>query len=306
MGAVRVLLIGSTGVLGREAVPALLTAGHEVTGLARNSDRAEAVRKLGIEPVVADVFDTDSLAGALRGQEAVLNLATRIPTGAGAMLRGMKDNDRLRAEGSRVLVDTALRNDDVRVIVQEGISFVYADGGDAELDEQAPIDPVGPLRSSVRAHANVAAFAEADGRVGVRLRIAAMIGDEPMARMLVRMARFRMPVMFGDPTGWFTAIHPSDAAAGAVAALAAPSGVYNVGATPARKSDLARVVAEAAGVHKARVLRRAPVPAQLKAFVRSQRVVSDKLTKTTGWTPRRPMLTADWFRPDERPAGDLE
>lgn len=291
----RVLLIGSTGVLGRAAVPALLAAGHQVTGLARNPDRAQAVRALGIEPVVADLFDADSLAKALRGQEAVLNLATRIPATPRAMLRGMADNDRVRAEGSRVLVETALREGDVRVIVQEGISFVYADGGDASLDESAPIDAVGPLRSSVRAHANVARFAEADGRVGVRLRIAAMIGDEPMARMLLRVARFRMPVMFGDPHGWFTAIHPSDAAAGAVAALAAPSGVYNVGATPARKSELAQVVAEAAGVRKARILRRALVPGQLKAFARSQRVISDKLTETTGWAPRRPQLAADWF-----------
>src|SRR5512138_920504 len=109
----RVLVIGSTGVLGREAVPLLLAAGHEVTGLARTEQRAGAVRALGIEPVVADVFDGDSVAAALRGRQAVLNLATRIPTGL-AMLRGMRDNDRLRREASRVLVDTALRGDDVQ------------------------------------------------------------------------------------------------------------------------------------------------------------------------------------------------
>ncbi|HEV2780967.1 MAG TPA: NAD-dependent epimerase/dehydratase family protein [Actinophytocola sp.] len=291
----RVLVIGSTGVLGREAVPRLLAAGHRVTGLARNPERAAAVRGLGIEPVVGDLFDSDSMAKALDGCEAVLNLATRIPTRPGQMMRGMAENDRVRAEGSRVLVEAALRSDGVRVIVQEGISFLYADGGDAELDEDAPIDPVGPLRSSVQAHATIARFAEADGRVGVRLRIAALIDDEPMARMLLRLARLRLPVMFGDPAGWFSAIHPSDAAAGAVAALTAPSGVYNVAATPMRKSDVARVVAEAAGVRRARVLRRGLVPGQLKAFARSQRVVSGRLTEATGWRPARPTLAPDWF-----------
>ncbi|HET9139575.1 NAD(P)-dependent oxidoreductase, partial [Actinophytocola sp.] len=192
----RVLLIGGTGVLGREAVPRLLAAGHTVTGLARSDERATAVRALGIEPVVADLFDPDSMTKAVAGHEAVVNLATRIPTRPAAMLRGMTENDRIRTEGSRALVDAALATGDVRVIVQEGVSFVYADGGDDVLTEDARLDPVGPVRSSLTAHANVARFAESGG-AGVRLRIAALIGDEPMARLLLRLGRMRLPVMFG-------------------------------------------------------------------------------------------------------------
>jgi nucleoside-diphosphate-sugar epimerase len=289
----RVLLIGATGVLGREVAPRLLAAGHRVTGLARNEERAGAVRGLGIEPVIGDLLDADSLAKALDGREAVLNVATRIPTGL-RLVRGMAENDRVRSEGSRNLVAAAL-DTDVRVIVQEGISFVYADGGDAELDEDAPIDAIGPLRSSLEAHANVARFAESGDRIGVRLRIAAMIGDEPFGRLLPRLARFRVPVMFGDPDGWFTTIRPPDAAAAAVAALGAPSGVYNVGATPARKSDFARVVAEAAGVRKARVMSGGLLVGQFKAFARSHRVVSNRLTDATGWRPERPTFGAEWF-----------
>jgi nucleoside-diphosphate-sugar epimerase len=291
----RVLVIGSTGVLGREAVPRLLAAGHKVTGLARNPDRARVVEGLGVDAVVGDLFSAESMASALAGQEAVLNLATRIPASPRAMLRGMAENDRVRTEGSRVLVEAALASDDVRVIVQEGISFVYADGGDALLDEDAPLDPAPPTRSSLEAHANVARFASASGRVGVRLRIGAMIGDEPFGQMLIRLARLRIPVLFGDPAGWFTAVHPSDAAAGAVAALGAPSGVYNVGATPLRKADFAREVARAAGVRKARVLRAALVPGQLKALARSHRVVSGRLSDATGWQPERPLFGAEWF-----------
>jgi nucleoside-diphosphate-sugar epimerase len=289
----RLLLIGATGVLGREAVPRLLAAGHRVTGLARNEERAAAVRGLGVEPVIGDLLDADSLTKALDGREAVLNLATRIPTGL-KVVRGMAENDRVRAEGSRNLVEAAL-NSDVRVIVQEGISFVYADGGDAELDENAPVEAAGPLRTSLEAHANIARFAESGDRVGVRLRIAALIGDEPFGRLLPRLAKLRMPVMFGDPDGWFTAIHPPDAAAGAVAALGAPSGVYNVGATPARKSEIARVVAEVAGVRKARVMPGGLLAGQFKQFARSHRVVSHRLTEATGWRPERPTFGAEWF-----------
>jgi nucleoside-diphosphate-sugar epimerase len=243
--------------------------------------------------VLGDLLDADSLVKALDGREAVLNLATRIPTGL-RLVRGMAENDRVRSEGSRNLVAAAF-DTDVRVIVQEGVSFVYADGGDAELDEDAPLDVAGPLRTSVEAHANVARFAESGDRTGVRLRIAAMIGDEPMARLLMRMAKLRAPVMYGDPAGWITTIHPSDAAAGAVAALGAPSGVYNLGATPARKSEVAQVVAEAAGVPKGRVMSGAMLVGPMKFLARSHRVVSHRLTEATGWRPERSTFGAEWF-----------
>lgn len=293
----RVLLIGSTGVIGREAVPALLAAGHEVTGLARNAERADAVRALGIEPVVADLFDVDSLAGALRGKDAVVNVASRIPTGIGALTkRGWAAHDRVREQGSAALVAAALRTDDVGVLVQEGISFVYADGGDAELDETAPIQPYGPLLSSVAAHRNIERFADA-GRTGVRLRIAALQGDDVITRMLVGTAKLRLPVLPGPADAWFTAIHPADAGGGAAAALGAPSGVYNLGAAPLRKSEFCRVLAEAAGVGRVRLLPNSFGLGPLATFRRSHRVVSRKLTEATGWHPKHPTPTPDWYRP---------
>lgn len=293
----RVLVIGATGILGRAAVPVLLAAGHDVVGLARDEDRAGAVRRLGVPAVVGDLFDADSLAGVLRGREGVLNLATRIPPASRAALpSAWRANDRVRAAGSAALVAAALRADDVRVIVQEGVTFVYADGGDAELTEDSPIDPRGNLLTSVEAHANVARFAETDGggRVGVRLRIAALHGDDPLTRALTRGARWGMPVTYGDPDGWTTAIRPADAAAGAVAALGAPSGVYNVGGEPVRKRDLGAVLA---GAHRARNLgpglaRLVPTAAGL---MRSQRVLSDRLTAATGWRPAVPRPSPEWF-----------
>jgi 2-alkyl-3-oxoalkanoate reductase len=291
----RVLLIGSTGVIGREAVPRLLEAGHTVTGLARTDERAKAVATLGIEPVVGDLFDVESMSKAVQGQEAVLNLATRIPTSMSAIMRGMKDNDRVRAVGSRTLVDAALSSGDVRIIVQEGISFIYADGGESILDENAPLAPAKNLMSALEAHRNIERFAEDSGRVGVRLRIGAIIGDEPMARMLVKMAKLRMPVVPGSPASWFTAIHPSDVGAAAVAALGAPSGVYNVGATPLRKSEVAKIIAEVAGVSKVRSIPNGLLVGQFKVLGRSHRVDSGKLSEATGWRPARSTLSAEWF-----------
>lgn len=290
----KVLVIGATGMIGRPAVRKLLADGHDVTGLARNDERAAAVATQGITPVVADLFDADSLAGALVGQEAVINLATRIPTpGKAALGMGWAETIKIRTVGSTALVDAALNSGDVRIIVQEGVSFYYADGGEAEITEESPVDVPENLRSAVIAHENVARFA-GDGRVGIGLRIAGLVGDDPMTRFLRKGARFGIPVTFGDAAGWTVAVHPSDAATGAVAALGAPTGEYNVGARPLRKRELGAVLA---GEHKPHTI----PPGMLRfmgpaaALGRSQRVLSTKLTEATGWQPALPSPSAEWF-----------
>jgi len=53
----RVLVAGATGAIGRPLVPLLSTAGHEVIGLTRSADKAEALRSAGAEAVVADALD---------------------------------------------------------------------------------------------------------------------------------------------------------------------------------------------------------------------------------------------------------
>lgn len=51
----RVLVTGATGVIGRQAVPRLLQAGHTLTGVAR-SDAAAWLRAAGATPVLVDLF----------------------------------------------------------------------------------------------------------------------------------------------------------------------------------------------------------------------------------------------------------
>jgi 2-alkyl-3-oxoalkanoate reductase len=289
---VRVLLIGSTGVLGSAAMPQLLAAGHKVSGLARNDDRAAVVEKLGAEPVVGDLFDVDSLTEAMHGHDAVINLATRVPVG-GKLIRASSwaENGKIRVEGSKSVV-AAAKAADIGILVQEGVVLVYADGGDAELDEQAALNPVGPPATSLIAHQNVEGFA-GDGRIAVRLRIANVHGDEPLTRWILKGASGRGPSYFGHQDGWITPIHPSDAGSAITAALSAPSGVYNVGATPVRKRDFGAVVAGSVGAKKART-----VPFKiglLRILARSQRVISTKLTETTGWKPEHPEVSRDWL-----------
>src|SRR5580765_3917940 len=126
----RVFVAGGTGTLGRPTVRLLVQAGHTVRALARAPDRCDALRALGAEPVVADLFDLQAMTAALTGAEAIFHLATRIPPLAQMRkLAAWRDNDRLRSQGASVLVSAALAAQ-AKIYVQESITFLYQGRGD--------------------------------------------------------------------------------------------------------------------------------------------------------------------------------
>jgi nucleoside-diphosphate-sugar epimerase len=53
---VRIFVAGAIGVIGVRLVPLLVAAGHEVAGMTRSAGKADALRGLGGEPVVCDVY----------------------------------------------------------------------------------------------------------------------------------------------------------------------------------------------------------------------------------------------------------
>jgi uncharacterized protein YbjT (DUF2867 family) len=79
-----VLVTGATGNQGGACVEALLTRGHQVRALTRNS-ASPAARRLheqGIEIAVGDFTDYDSLVRAARGVDAVYAMSTPYEQGA--------------------------------------------------------------------------------------------------------------------------------------------------------------------------------------------------------------------------------
>ena len=61
----KIFLAGAGGAIGRRLTPLLRSAGHAVFGTTRAADKAGALRALGAEPVVVDVFDAQALARAV-------------------------------------------------------------------------------------------------------------------------------------------------------------------------------------------------------------------------------------------------
>ncbi|HEY2386781.1 MAG TPA: NAD-dependent epimerase/dehydratase family protein [Candidatus Binatia bacterium] len=223
----RVFLTGATGALGRPTTRALRAAGHGVLGVARGPAKAAVVRADGGEPVAVSLFDVGALRDAMKGCDAVLHYATKVPPIGRITRRAAAENDRLRSEGSRCLVDAALAAR-VGTYVQESVFFLYADGGDALLDEDAPLHASWLSDSALDAERETVRFARAGGR-GVALRFGAFYAPYALSTVeTVRLARRGLFPVIGTGEQFFSSIHVDDAATASVAALSVSSGVYNV------------------------------------------------------------------------------
>lgn len=71
----RVLVTGASGHIASEVIPALLSAGHAVTGLARSDGSAETIAARGAEVRRGDLDDLEGLAAAARNADGVVHLA---------------------------------------------------------------------------------------------------------------------------------------------------------------------------------------------------------------------------------------
>jgi len=296
---VKVFVAGATGVLGRRAVGLLVKAGHQVSGVARSPERHTLLRDLGATPVTVDVFDADAVARAVAGHEVVCNLATHIPpTTRMAMPGAWAENDRIRTDMCRHLVDGALAGGAHRY-VQESIAFVYEDAGDAWIDESFPVDAVGNLRSASTAEANAARFSQSGG-TGVVLRFAAFYGpDSDSTLTMIRLARRRIAAGAGRRS-YFSSIATDDAASAVLAALDAPGGIYNIGDNePLRREEYFGALADALGVRPPRILPAGVAKlmgSKASVLVRSQRLSNRRFVEATGWKPEVPSAREGWAR----------
>jgi nucleoside-diphosphate-sugar epimerase len=193
----RLLITGGTGVLGRALRPLAEAAGHEFAMPGHQE---------------LDLFDPSAVSDAMRDVDGVLHLATRIRSVE--LLSdpdAWRENDRLRADASKILVDAAIAAG-AAVYVQPSVAFVYPPDG--PVSEDTPVREVPPvLRSALAAEQQTERFARAGGR-GVVLRLGLLDGPGTGA--------------YPPLAGFGATLHVSDAARSLLSALSLPSGIYNV------------------------------------------------------------------------------
>ena len=236
------------------------------------------------------MFDAASLRRAFDGADAVVNVLTHVPR-ADRMAdpSAWEENDRVRTEASAAIARAA-QAAGVRRLVQESIAFVYADGGDAWLDEDAPVAGGGVATAPLTAERNARELF--DGETVV-LRFGLFIGpDSRSSRAALEAARAGASIAPGPPDAYRPTLWLDDAAAAIASTLRAPAGTYNVADTdPATNAEIDAALAAAVGVQALRP--RAPQDGPL---ARSQRVSNRRLREASGWAPRLRASTESWGR----------
>jgi nucleoside-diphosphate-sugar epimerase len=284
----RIFLAGATGVVGRQLLPRLVAAGHEVTALTRRTADAKVLRSQGARAVVGDVFDADGLrdAVAAAAPEVVMHQLTDL---AGLDFAA---NGRIRRVGTRNLVDAALAAGARRMVVQS-IAWIY-EPGDGPAAEETPLDLAADSESRRSMVDAVATMERIAGELPewVVLRYGALYGPGTwFAPGGLRTTQLRDGSLVAD-ADISSFLHVEDAAASAVEALDWPTGVVNVvDDVPAPASEWLPVFARAVGAPAPEV-----VTAERTGWARG--ADNTHARKELGWTP----LHASWREGFAQPA----
>jgi nucleoside-diphosphate-sugar epimerase len=233
----KVFVAGATGAIGRELVPRLVEAGHEVHGMTRKAGNLALLEELGAVPVVADALDARQVAEAVAHAQpdVIVHELTAIgDVNPRKMAESFALTNRLRTEGTDHLLSAGQAVGVRRFVAQSHIMAYDRSGGPVKTEED-PDDraPTAGLRPNLEAleHLEEAVLGAA-WTEGVVLRYGWFYGPETsMARgseqaEMIRKRKFPVVADGGAVWSW---IHVADAAAATVAAVeGGVRGTYNV------------------------------------------------------------------------------
>ena len=253
----RILVAGATGAMGRQLVPLLVRAGHEVHGMTRSESKQAFLRGLGATPVVADALDPEQVARAVAESrpEVVVHQLTAIgPMDLRHFDRAFAPTNRLRTEGTDHLL-SASRAAGVRRFVAQSFFAGYDRVGGGVKTEADPFGTAPPpgMEQTVGAIRHVEdSVLGASWTQGLVLRYGGFYGPHTSlgvgGEQTDAVRRGRFPVV-GNGGGVWSFVHIADAAEATVAAIerGAP-GVYNiVDDEPASVATWLPVLAESLG-----------------------------------------------------------
>ena len=219
----KILVVGATGILGRNAIPRLLERGHRVRAVVRRNDQARLLERMGVETVIANILDYKSMEAAAHGSHAALHLAMGIPK------NGSQDwslDDRIRLEGTRNLLDALIKNGVTRY-VQQSITLVYGEQGQEIVDESASLQRTAISQSAIGMEESV----RTSGLDWIILRGGLLYGPgtgrEEGWWGAALQGRLTIP---GDGSDLISLVHVVDMARAVVAATehASPNRIYNI------------------------------------------------------------------------------
>jgi nucleoside-diphosphate-sugar epimerase len=283
----RVFVTGASGWIGSHVVPELISAGHQVIGLARSDSSAAAVAAAGAEVLRGDLDDLDALRAGAASSDGVIHLA---------FIHDFSDFEASVAADRRAIetMGSALEGSGKPLVIASGTPAVPGHVA-TERAEQPPIGGAAIRAANAAATLDLAALGVRSAVVGLP-RTVHGAGDHGFIAMMVGIARDKgVSGYVGDGSSRWPAVHVLDAAhLFRLAVEHAPAGsrLHAVGDEGVPIRDIAEVIGRHLNVPTA------SVPAEdfgfLGRILAVDQPASAALTRELlGWQPVQPGLIAD-------------
>jgi nucleoside-diphosphate-sugar epimerase len=229
------LLVIGCGYLGRRVAARSCAAGRRVFATTRSRHRTDEFHRFGLEPVLCDVLDPDSLRALPAGTDIVYSVG--FDRTAGKTMRNVY------MDGLENVLNV-LDVDDYRRFIYVSSTGVYGQAGGKEVDETAATEPAGESGRIVLGAEELLREHQPDA---VMLRFAGIYGPN----RLIRSAGLKAgEPLTGNPDQWLNLIQVEDGASAVIAALerAQVGSLYNVSDDqPVRRRDFYTKMAEVLG-----------------------------------------------------------
>ena len=284
----RIFVTGASGWIGSAVVPELISAGHQVLGLARSDASAKAVADMGAEVLRGDLNDTGALRAGALDSDGVIHLAFVVPSVTEAATR---------TDARAIETFAASLAGSGQPLVISGATLVTPGRPATERDE---LIAAGPIAARIT---NMKAALAAAGR-GVRSCLVmlprAVHGEgerHGFVPQLIAMARAKGVCGYiGDGTSRWPAVHVKDAASlYRLAVEQAPAGaVLNaVGDEGVPVREIAEAIGRRLNL-PARSLPAAEYEGMLVSLLSTDMPASSTITQELlGWKPTHPGLIED-------------
>ncbi len=286
-----VFVTGSTGYIGGAVAAAFRRAGHRVFGLARSSEKAHALVREEIVPVLGDLAAPDSFLAVARGCDILVHCAS--------------ENSPATVARDRAAIDTLLAASrdatNPRAFLYTSGVWVYGDTGGRTVDETSPLAPLDLARWRVEHEQRVLAATSAQLRTLVLRPGCVYGGTGGLTVPWLASALAGEVEMVGDGTNCWSTVHVVDAAeAYVLAAERAPGGeALNISdGTNPHVGEMVAAVAAAAGI-PGRISSLTPEEAAerygplAEGLSVHQKVANARARAALGWHPRHASFVSE-------------